>query len=72
MACFRRVFLDFTRNPSGGGNLEDFSFELLDKEDYKYLRKSGALFGTPIERLEKMNRPAIKLFKDNGIDITSE
>jgi len=41
----RRVFLDFTRNPSGGGVLEDFSFDLLDKEASGYLEKSGALFG---------------------------
>ncbi|MDH4218251.1 MAG: FAD-binding protein [Candidatus Aminicenantes bacterium] len=68
----RRVFLDFTRNPSGGGILDDFSFDLLDKEAYEYLRKSGALFGTPIKRLMKMNQPAIDLYKDHGIDITKE
>jgi succinate dehydrogenase/fumarate reductase flavoprotein subunit len=68
----RRVFLDFTRNLSGGGILEDFSFELLDREAYEYLRKSGALFGTPVERLEKMNQPAIDLYKGHGIDITKE
>jgi len=68
----RRVFLDFTRNPSGGGILEDFSFDLLGKEAYEYLRKSGALFGTPIQRLEKMNQPAIDLYEANGIDITKE
>jgi succinate dehydrogenase/fumarate reductase flavoprotein subunit len=68
----RRVFLDFTRNPIGGGILEDFSFDLLDKEAYEYLEKSGALFGTPIERLRKMNQPAIDLYEDHGIDITKE
>jgi succinate dehydrogenase/fumarate reductase flavoprotein subunit len=68
----RRVFLDFTRNPSGGGALEDFSFDLLDKEASGYLEKSGALFGTPIERLKKMNQPAIDLYKNNGIDLSKD
>ena len=68
----RRVFLDFTRNPGGGEVLEDFSFERLGKEAFEYLQKSGALFGTPIERLKKMNQPAIDLYKDHGIDITKE
>ena len=68
----RRVYLDFTCNPSGGGALDDFSFEQLGKEAYEYLEKSGALFGTPIERLQKMNQPAIDLYKDRGIDITKE
>jgi succinate dehydrogenase/fumarate reductase flavoprotein subunit len=68
----RRVFLDFTRNPSGGGALEDFSFDLLDKEASDYLEKSGALFGTPIERLRKMNQPAVDLYKSNGIDLSQD
>jgi len=68
----RRVFLDFTRNPSGGGVLEDFSLDLLDREASDYLDKSGALFGTPIERLKKMNQPAIDLYKNNGIDLAKD
>jgi succinate dehydrogenase/fumarate reductase flavoprotein subunit len=68
----RRVFLDFTRNPGGGGVLDDFTFECLDKEAHEYLEKSGALVGTPIEKLQKMNQPAIDLYKDHGIDITKE
>ncbi|TET74001.1 MAG: FAD-binding protein [Candidatus Aminicenantes bacterium] len=68
----RRVFLDFTRNPSGHGLLEDFSFDLLEKEAYTYLEKSGALFDTPIERLRKMNQPAVDLYKSHNIDITKE
>ena len=68
----RRVYLDFTRNVSGGGVLEDFSFERLGKEAFEYLQKSGALFGTPIERLQKMNQPAIDLYKDHRIDITKD
>jgi len=68
----RRVFLDFLRNPSGAGKHQDFSFDLLDEEAYQYLENSGALFGTPIERLKKMNQPAIDLYKQHDIDITQE
>ncbi|MEM2915050.1 MAG: FAD-binding protein, partial [Candidatus Bathyarchaeia archaeon] len=62
----RRVFLDFRRNITG------FRFEDLEKEAYEYLERSDALFGTPIERLWKMNPPAIQLYADHGIDITKE
>jgi len=68
----RRVFLDFTCNPGGGGVLDDFTFECLAEEAHGYLEKSGALFGTPSERLQKMNQPAIDLYNDHGIDITKE
>lgn len=68
----RRVFLDFTKNPSGGGILQDFSLEHLTSEAYTYLENSGALLNTPIERLRKMNQPAIDLYKQNGIDISHE
>ncbi len=68
----RRVFLDFQQNPTDAGILEDFQFEQLSQEAYSYLEKSGALFGTPIQRLAKMNQPAIDLYKNNGIDITKE
>ncbi len=68
----RRVFLDFQKNPTGAGILDDFKFDQLSREAYSYLEKSGALFGTPIQRLAKMNQPAIDLYKNNGIDITKE
>ncbi len=68
----RRVFLDFQKNPSGAGILKDFSFDQLSQEAYTYLEKSGALFGTPIQRLAKMNQPAIDLYKNHGIDISKE
>ncbi len=68
----RRVYLDFMRNPDGGGVLDRFSFDCLESEAYDYLERSGALFGTPIERLQKMNQPAIDLYKDHGIDIARE
>lgn len=68
----RRMFLDYTRNPSGSGKLKDFSLDLLNDEAYTYLEKSGALLDTPIQRLKKMNQPAIDLYKSHSIDITKE
>jgi len=68
----RRVFLDFLRNPSRAGRHQDCSFDLLGDEAYQYLEKSEGLLGTPIERLKKMNQPAIDLYKQHDIDITQE
>ncbi len=62
----RRVFLDYRSNGC------DFDFNTLEPEAYEYLEKSGALFGTPLERLAKMNRPAIELYADHGIDLSRE
>ena len=60
-----RVYMDFLQNPRGleGG------FDVLPKEAYEYLEKSGALVGTPIERLAIMNKGAIRLYADHGIDL---
>ncbi|MBR7098437.1 MAG: FAD-binding protein, partial [Clostridia bacterium] len=63
-----RVYLDFLNNPKG---LER-GFEVLSREAYTYLARSGALFGTPIERLKKMNEGAIELYADHGIDLYNE
>ncbi len=63
-----RVYLDFLHNPKG---LEQ-GFDLLSSEAYSYLERSGALFGTPIERLAKMNIGAIELYADHKIDLYSE
>jgi len=65
----RRVFLDFRHNPSGSGKLEDFSFKLISQEAYDYLKKSGALLPTPVERLARMNQPAIDIYQEHGIDL---
>jgi succinate dehydrogenase/fumarate reductase flavoprotein subunit len=62
----RTVYMDFRRNPSG------LDFAKLSEEAYGYLEKSEALFGTPIERLAKMNPKAIQLYKNNGIDLYKE
>jgi succinate dehydrogenase/fumarate reductase flavoprotein subunit len=63
-----RVYMDYTRNPKG---LEK-GFSTLPAEAYDYLDRSGALFGTPIERLSKMNAGAIELYADHGIDLYTE
>jgi len=62
----RTVYMDFTRNPTG------LDFSQLSEETYTYLEKSGALFGTPIQRLAKMNPKAIELYRDNGIDLYNQ
>lgn len=69
----RRVFLDYTRNPSFGSNDNgELNFSLLGSESYNYLKNSKVLFGKPIDRLKFMNEPGIELYKSNGIDITKE
>ena len=62
----RRVYLDFTRNPIG------LDFSRLSSEARSYLEKADALFGTPIQRLAKMNAPAIDLYRSKGVDIHNE
>ncbi len=61
-----RVFLDYTKNP------RDFRFEGLSEEARKYLTDTGALGDTPFERLCKLNPKAVKLYLDNGTDLSSE
>jgi succinate dehydrogenase/fumarate reductase flavoprotein subunit len=65
----RRVFLDYTRNPGGGGQFGLFSLDELSEEAAAYLRRSHALLPTPIERLAAMNPPAIALFQSHGVDL---
>lgn len=65
----RRVYLDYTRNPFGFDAIE---FDRLDGEAHAYLRAAGACFGTPIERLAKMNQPAIDLYRSKGVDLARE
>ena len=65
----RRVYLDFRRNPGG---LDELPYDRLDDEARKYLENAGACFGTPIERLDHMNRPAIELYASKGVDITKD
>ena len=67
----RRIFLDYTRNPGKRAD-NDFSLELLPDEAGEYLAKSGAIGSKPIERLAKLNQPAIDLYLDKGIDLSKE
>ena len=62
----RRVFMDFRKNP------KDFDFSVLSDESYTYLKNSNAFQKTPIERLAHMNKPAIDLYMNNGIDLYNE
>ncbi|MDT8391858.1 MAG: FAD-binding protein [Lentisphaeria bacterium] len=62
----RRVFMDFRENCAG------FACEDLGEEAYSYLKNSDALFGKPIDRLQKMNPKAIELYQDHGIHLVNE
>ena len=64
----RRVFLDFQSNPTALHH----DFSNLGKKSYTYLKQSGALQTKPIERLAHINRPAVDLYKNNGIDLERE
>jgi succinate dehydrogenase/fumarate reductase flavoprotein subunit len=46
--------------------------EKLSEKAREYLTNSNALLPKPIERLEKMNRPAIDLYASHGIDLYTE
>ncbi len=65
----RRVYLDYTKNPFG---MEKVEFEKLSPEAYEYLKSAESCFGTPIERLLKMNAPAVDLYASKGLDITKD
>jgi len=64
----RRIFLDYRKNPIDG----HFCFEDLDGEAYTYLFKAGACFGTPLERLQHMNAPAVDFYRERGVDLAKE
>lgn len=65
----RRVFLDYTSNPSSGG-AENISLDNLDPEAFNYLKNSGALKKTPLERLQAINFQAYDLYREHGIDLS--
>lgn len=62
----RTVYLDYLRNPRG------FAPERLAPETRDYLQNCGALLDSPIERLNAINQPAIRLYRDHGIDLARE
>jgi succinate dehydrogenase/fumarate reductase flavoprotein subunit len=67
----RKVFLDFRSNPASGDNTK-FPVSALDPEVRSYLEKSDALGDTPVERLRKINKPALELYLAHSIDLTAE
>jgi len=67
----RRVFIDFTRNPSWEGD-DTFPAGDLDPEVFNYLCNSESLKVTPVERLMAMNPASIDLYRENSIDISRE
>jgi succinate dehydrogenase/fumarate reductase flavoprotein subunit len=62
----RRVFLDYTRNPSG------WDPDALSLEARDYLERSNALGGNPIDRLRAMNPLAAEHYASHGIDLSRE
>ncbi len=69
----RRVFLDYTKNPSAADDNGTLKLSALSEKTREYLENSNALYlKTPIERLAKMNTPAIKLYASHGIDLYTE
>ena len=64
----RKVYLDYRTNPVGGA----FSYDALLPEAREYLTRAGACFGTPIERLAQMNRPAIDFYRDKGVNLYTQ
>jgi succinate dehydrogenase/fumarate reductase flavoprotein subunit len=68
----RHVFMDFRKNPIGNSNMKTFCLEDLEEEALIYLKKTGTLQKTPIERLAFMNQPAIDIYKKHGIDLWKE
>ncbi|MFO7820651.1 MAG: FAD-binding protein [Lentisphaeria bacterium] len=69
IAAGRRVFMDFTKNPTPAEGMEEFNIKGLRDEARTYLEKSGALHETPIERLRHMNPASIDLYNEQGIDL---
>lgn len=63
----RRVFLDFRSNPDG----QVIDFNRLD-EAGSYLKQRDAIADDPIDRLRRLNQPAIDFYADHGIDLASE
>jgi succinate dehydrogenase/fumarate reductase flavoprotein subunit len=62
----RKVYLDYRSDPA------DLDFAALSAETRDYLTKSGALGKTPLERLKKLNEPAIELYAEHNIDLSKE
>jgi succinate dehydrogenase/fumarate reductase flavoprotein subunit len=68
----RRVVMDFTHNPLGNEAMKDFDINDLEPEAFEYLKKTGTLQHTPIERLAHLNPLAVEIYKEHGIDLYCE
>ncbi len=64
----RKVYLDYRQNPVDS----KFTYDALVPEARAYLQQAGACFGTPIERLARMNQPAIDFYRDKGVDLYTQ
>lgn len=64
----RKVYLDFRENTCN----KEIPYHQLSAEAFHYLEQAGALFGTPIERLARMNEPAIRFYQDHGVNLYEE
>lgn len=56
------MFLDFRRNPVR----ERLDPSALSAEARDYLDRAGVLFGTPVERLRRMNDPAYRFYLERN------
>ena len=68
----RRVFLDFRQNPISDRSMQSFNIDELEPDAFEYLRDTGALQKTPIERLTHMNPLAVEIYREHGIDLYRE
>ena len=71
-AAGRRVWMDFLTNPVGAKGWDEFSIDSLPDEAKDYLLHAAATQATPLERLAHMNQPAIDIYTENGIDLSTE
>ncbi|MBQ4107304.1 MAG: FAD-binding protein, partial [Lentisphaeria bacterium] len=62
----RRVWLDFRCDPA------DLEMAALGGETREYLAAAGAWGDSPLERLQKLNAPAIELYRKQGILLDRE
>jgi succinate dehydrogenase/fumarate reductase flavoprotein subunit len=69
MAEGRRVYMDLSRNPVPGPQMEDFSLQVLSDEAREYLEKSGATAETPYKRLQELNPLAIDIYDEHGVNL---
>lgn len=67
----RKVFMDYRKNLAWEKK-DTFNHSELDPVARDYLESSESLLETPLERLLSMNRPAYELYRDHGIDLSTE